>query len=102
MFRSLDEALTEAKSLKELLHAKDELTQKTGYYFGIKEMTLKEEDPIKYERFYSEIHNLALRARESARFVAASPGGREMGESLWSICTFGGDFKKSSPVIGHC
>lgn len=91
MFRSLDEALTKAKSLKELLHAKDELTQKTGYYFGIKEMTLKEEDPIKYERFYSEIHNLALRARESARFVAASPGGREMGESLWSICTPDGD-----------
>ncbi|WP_206812010.1 hydantoinase B/oxoprolinase family protein [Paradesulfitobacterium ferrireducens] len=91
MYKHANEALAKAKSLKELLRAKDELTQKTGYYFGIEVLGLKEEDPIKFERFYSEIHNLALRARESARFVAASPGGREMGESLWSICTPEGD-----------
>jgi N-methylhydantoinase B/acetone carboxylase alpha subunit len=85
------EVMTSKVSLKALLKAKTELTEKTGHYFGIKKLALKDEDPIKYEKFYAEIHSLALRARESARFVAASPGGREMGESLWSICTADGD-----------
>ena len=78
-------------TLRELVAARDELIAKTGYFFGLEKLKLREEDPIKFERFYSEIHNLILRARESARFVAASPGGREMGESLWSICTPEGD-----------
>lgn len=85
------EILSRKASLRELVAARDELTEKTGRYFGLEDLLAREEDPIKFEKFYSEIHNLALRARESARFVAASPGGREMGESLWSICTPEGD-----------
>lgn len=90
MINASDVILRKA-TLKEVLHTKEELTKNTGFYFGIEKLHLKEEDPMKYERFYSEIHNLVLRARESARFVAASPGGREMGESLWSILTPDGD-----------
>jgi len=85
------EILSRKASLRELVAARDKLTEKTGRYFGLERLRAREEDPIKFERFYSEIHNLVLRARESARFVAASPGGREMGESLWSICTPEGD-----------
>lgn len=83
--------LSRKASIRELVAARDKLTENTGYYFGLEHLSAREEDPIKFERFYSEIHNLVLRARESARFVAASPGGREMGESLWSICTPEGD-----------
>ena len=43
------------------------------------------------ERFYSKIHASVLAARESARYVAASPGSREMGEVLWGLATPEGD-----------
>lgn len=91
VFNNVDECLKNCKSLKELLAAKDELTNRTGRYFGIENLKTKEEDPIKYERFYAKVHSLALRARETSRFITASPGGREMGESLWSILTPDGD-----------
>lgn len=94
------EILSRKANLAELVEARDRLTKETGNYFGLEHLTLREEDPIKFERFYSEIHNLVLRARESARFVAASPGGREMGESLWSLCTPEGDTLANS--LGFC
>ncbi len=87
MFKDLDDVLKNAKSLKDLLAARDELTQKTGTYFGIQELKVKEEDPLKFEQFYAELHSVVLRAREHSRLITASPGGREMGESLWSLCT---------------
>ena len=78
-------------TLKEMISERDRLTAETGHYYGVKELTLRDSDPIKYERFYSKIHASVLAARESARFVAASPGSREMGEVLWGIATPEGD-----------
>ena len=72
-------------TLKEMISERDRLTAETGHYYGVKELTLRDSDPIKYERFYSKIHASVLAARESARFVAASPGSRGMGEGLWGI-----------------
>ncbi len=79
------------QTLKQMLEKRDRLTQQTGHYCGVKELTLRAADPIKYERFYNKLHAAVLAARESARFVAASPGSREMGESLWGLATPEGD-----------
>jgi len=79
------------KTMKFKLKKRDELYGETGHYWGIKELTLKEQDPIKYERFFSRLQSSVFAAREKARFVAASPGGREMGESLWALTTAEGD-----------
>ncbi|HXR35383.1 MAG TPA: hydantoinase B/oxoprolinase family protein [Candidatus Binataceae bacterium] len=79
------------RPLSEVIRERDELTAKTGNYYGITELSLRDSDPLKYERFYARIHSAVLSAREVARYVAASPGSREMGESLWGLCTAEGD-----------
>lgn len=86
-----DTAATRAKTLRELVAERDRLTAETGHYCGVTKFRLKDEDPLRYERFYSRIHSTVLAAREVARYVAASPGGREMGESLWALTTPEGD-----------
>jgi len=82
---------TTKPTLRAQIEQRDRLTRETGHYYGIDELSLRDADPIKYERFYSKLHAAVLAARESARFVAASPGSREMGECLWGIATPEGD-----------
>ena len=79
------------RPLSQVIGERDELTAKTGTYYAITELSLRDSDPLKYERFYARIHSAVLSAREVARYVAASPGSREMGESLWGLCTAEGD-----------
>src|SRR5271170_1573252 len=79
------------RPLQEVIEERDKLTAQTGTYFGVTELTLRNSDPLKYERFYARIHSAVLSAREVARYVAASPGSRDMGESLWGLCTAEGD-----------
>ena len=80
-----------APTLREIIAKRDSLTESTGHYYGVDDLSLRDADPIKYERFYAKMHASVLAARESARFVAASPGSREMGESLWGLATAEGD-----------
>ena len=80
-----------APTLRAMFEVRDRQTRDTGHYCGIIELTLRDADPIKYERFYNKLHAAVLAARESARYVAASPGSREMGECLWGITTPEGD-----------
>ena len=68
------EPLRKGSTLREMIAERDRLTNESGHYYGIKELKLRDSDPIKYERFYSKLHASVLAARESARFVAASPG----------------------------
>jgi N-methylhydantoinase B/acetone carboxylase alpha subunit len=79
------------KTLRQMIAERDRLTEETGHYCGVTELTLRDADPMKFERFYSRLHSCVLAAREVARYVAASPGGREMGESLWALATPEGD-----------
>lgn len=79
------------RTLKQMFEERDRLTEQSGHYYGITELTLRDSDPLKFERFYSRLHTCVLAAREVARYVAASPGGREMGESLWALTTAEGD-----------
>lgn len=78
-------------TLRARIEQRDRLTRETGHYYGVEELSLRDADPIKYERFYAKLHAAVLAARESARYVAASPGSREMGECLWGIATPEGD-----------
>jgi acetone carboxylase alpha subunit len=90
--KNADEVRSESlPTLKQMIAKRDQLTAETGHYYGVDKLYLRDADPIKYERFYSKLHASVLAARESARFVAASPGSREMGECLWGIATPEGD-----------
>lgn len=79
------------KTVAYKIKRRDELTEKTGHYWGIKEFTLRDADPMKFERFYSRLQSACMAAREISRFVAASPGGREMGEAVWGLVSAEGD-----------
>lgn len=85
------------RSLLSLIEERDRLTAETGHYFGVTELTLKESDPILYERFYSRLHAIMIAAYEVSRYVTASPGSREMGEVLWCLLTPEGDSLAISP-----
>ncbi len=81
----------EGRTIASKIEQRDRLTEETGHYWGVKEFTLREQDPMKFERFYSRLQSACVAAREVARFVAASPGGREMGEAVWALATAEGD-----------
>jgi len=79
------------KTLRQKIAEREALTERTGHYYGILDFTLRAQDPLKYERFYSRLQAACMAAREVARYVAASPGGREMGEAVWALATAEGD-----------
>ncbi|MBS7647838.1 MAG: hydantoinase B/oxoprolinase family protein [Candidatus Bathyarchaeia archaeon] len=79
------------KTLKELLEENVRLFKETGCYYGIKELTLRKEDPVKLERFSSRLLSLVVGARESVRYIASSPGTKEVGELVFAIFTPEGD-----------
>lgn len=79
-----------ASGLKELLAKRDELSSGEAYY-GLKDLTIKDADPTRYERFYSALRVGLFSAREVSKFVSASPGSREMGELLFALMTPEGD-----------
>ena len=79
------------KSLRHKVYERERLTAQTGHYWGVETLSCKQADPMKFERFYSRLQSACMAAREVARFVAASPGGREMGEAVWALATAEGD-----------
>lgn len=90
------------RTLKQVIDERDQLTARAGYYHNIEHLSLRDADPMKYERFYSRLHSSVLAAREVARFLAANPGSREMGESLWALLTPEGDtLAMSTGFISH-
>ncbi len=88
-------------SLKQLVEERERHLQ-GGYYWGIKEFKLKEEDPAKFYRFGSRLISGCLSSRARARYVAASPASREMGELCFLMLSADGDPIAISPgLIAH-
>ncbi|MEM3356236.1 MAG: hydantoinase B/oxoprolinase family protein [Candidatus Bathyarchaeia archaeon] len=79
------------KTLKELLEENRRLFKETGNYCGVKDLKLRNEDPVKFERFTSRLLSLLIGARESVRYIASSPGTREVGELVFALYTPEGD-----------
>ena len=72
----------EGKTLKQMLEQSERVYQETGYAHGLKELTLMEEDPLKFDRFRWRIIALLTNAREVVRYACASPGTKELGELI--------------------
>jgi acetone carboxylase alpha subunit len=79
------------KTLKQMLEESEKLFAETGYYCGIKELTLKKQDPLKFERFQGRIIACCIGARDTVRYGCASPGTRELGELIFILFTPEGD-----------
>jgi len=79
------------KSLKSMLEESEKFFEDTGCYYAIENLTLKEEDPFKFERNYASLRGALVSARETALHVAASPIVKEIGELCFALYTPEGD-----------
>lgn len=96
------EYLKKFGSLQERIDARNKITQETGHYWGIKELSLNKQDPVKFNRFNSRIVAAVTTARETAKFVSASPSAVSMGELVFGLMTTEGDCMSASlGLVGH-
>ncbi|ABU57869.1 hydantoinase B/oxoprolinase family protein [Roseiflexus castenholzii] len=79
------------RTLRSMLEESERLFAETGRYYGIERLTLKEEDPIRYEKLFSRLRGGMVNARETALNISASPIVREIGELCFALYTPEGD-----------
>lgn len=84
-------ATTTTLPLRDRLIRSEEAMQATGCYDGVTELTLRRQDPLKYETLHTKLRSFCVSAREMARRISASPGVREVGEMVVAIYTPEGD-----------
>ncbi|MHA1195889.1 MAG: hydantoinase B/oxoprolinase family protein, partial [Promethearchaeota archaeon] len=80
-----------SKTLKQMLEESERLIRETNRYYGIDKLSLKEQDPFRYERAYASLRGALVSARETALHVAASPIVKEIGELCFALYTPEGD-----------
>jgi acetone carboxylase alpha subunit len=76
-------------TLRERLQAKEEAFAQNGCY--VEELTLWQDDPIRFELLYTKLSQVVANAHEVARLVSASPMTRELGEVIFGLYTPEGD-----------
>lgn len=86
-------------TLIEQLQRSEKLFKETGHYSGIKRLSLKEKDHIRFEQFHSKLLSASVSARESVVFIAASPAVRDFQELVFALYTPEGDAVALSPGI---
>jgi acetone carboxylase, alpha subunit len=92
----------DGKTLKQMREEIDELSRTTGHYAGLKNLPLKEKEPIRYEKIFSKLRGGVVHARETAKKVAASPIVEQEGELCFTLYTPEGDsIVTSTGIIIH-
>lgn len=90
------------KSLKEAQAEARYLFDKTGAIFGLKELPLLEQDPVKFMRFQTKLVAACVAARETAKLITANPIALIMSELQFMLGVPEGDLVSSSyGLIGH-
>ena len=79
------------QTLKEMLEHSEQLLAETGHYQGLSEMSLKQNDPLHFEKLFSRVRGGLVNARETALNISASPIVRELGEICFALYTPEGD-----------
>jgi acetone carboxylase alpha subunit len=77
--------------IKDRMRLSERSFRETGRYDGIAELTHKKQDPLRYESVHSRLRSLVVSARETSKRISASPGIREVGESVVALYTPEGD-----------
>ncbi|TFF99171.1 MAG: acetone carboxylase subunit alpha [Promethearchaeota archaeon] len=81
----------EKSSLNEMLQKSEKLIEDTGRYYGLEKLSLKKDNPFRYERAYASLRGALVTARETALHIAASPIVKEIGELCFALYTPEGD-----------
>lgn len=90
------------KTLLEMLEESESVFKATNRYCGLERLSLKEEDPLKFERFQWRLINACIGARDTVKYACASPGTRELGELIFMIYTPEGDcLAHSMGLVSH-
>lgn len=90
------------KTLKQMLADSERLLAESGCYQGLAELTLRNDDPIHYEKLWSRLRGAMVGARETALNVSASPIVREIGELCFALYTPEGDsVTLSTGIMAH-
>lgn len=92
----------DGKTLKEQRAEVLNKTKETGYYNGIKELELKNAEPIRFEKIFSRLRAGVVNARETSKKIAASPIVEQEGELCFSLYNAVGDaLLTSTGIIIH-
>ena len=81
----------DGKTLKEMLETSEKLLEEKKSYYGLERLSLKEQDPFRYEKSFASLRGALVSARETALHVAASPIVKEIGELCFALYTPEGD-----------
>ena len=89
-------------TLKDRLLENERLLRETDCYSGIEDLQLRSQDPLLYESVHTKLRSMVVYAREMARRISASPGVREVGESVVALYTPEGDaIALSTGILVH-
>ncbi|MCC7411846.1 MAG: hydantoinase B/oxoprolinase family protein [Gammaproteobacteria bacterium] len=92
----------DGKRLKGMLDESERLLVETGRYYGVDSLTLKDGNPIYYEKIWSRLRGGIVGARETALNISASPIVREIGELCFALFTPEGDsITLSTGIMAH-
>ncbi|HEY8414304.1 MAG TPA: hydantoinase B/oxoprolinase family protein [Thermaerobacter sp.] len=89
-------------SLRQMLEDVRRKTQETGYYAGLRELPLRQENPFRWEEALAKLVAATVTAREVAVHIAASPITRSLNETCFALFTPDGDaVALSTGIIVH-
>jgi N-methylhydantoinase B/oxoprolinase/acetone carboxylase alpha subunit len=79
------------KTLKDMCEEKERLHKQTGCYYGLNELPLMKENPLKLEVLASRLLAAVIAGRETTRMISASPLVRDVAELAVALYTPEGD-----------
>ncbi len=91
MTQALAQQIPVHRALAEQMAHSDRLWKETGHYHGLRELKLKNADPLRYELFHARLLSTVIAAREAAKQISSSVMTREEGELSFALYTPEGD-----------
>ncbi|WP_245681205.1 hydantoinase B/oxoprolinase family protein [Halorientalis regularis] len=80
----------------------EDKTEATDHYAGLSDLSMKDDDPIRYEQLYSRLRGDLVTARETSKEVSATPIVEQEGELCYGLFTPEGDsIAVSTGIIVH-
>jgi acetone carboxylase alpha subunit len=78
-------------TLLQQLDRSEQLFAETGHYDGLTELTLHDEDPLRFEAFHSRLLSTIISVRNTMKHIASSPAVRDFEEFVIGLYTPEGD-----------
>ena len=77
----------DGRTLKAILEEHEKALQETGHVFGLEDLRLVTESPLKLELLHTRLRSAMVAGREQTRLISASPLVREVAELACALYT---------------